>query len=48
MSEISDSEKKRVQEMYDCEESPLAYQITPSGTFDIIESRKITKQDFKK
>lgn len=47
MSEISDAEKKRVQTMYACEESPLFYQIKPSGTFDIIESRKITKKDLK-
>ncbi len=47
MSEITDAGKKRVQKMYDCDESPLIYQIKPRGTFDIIESRKITKKDLE-
>lgn len=47
MDKISDAEKKRVKKMYDCEENPLVYQIRPRGTFDIIESREITKEDLE-
>lgn len=47
LNKITNAEKERVQKMYDCEENPLVYQITPSGTFDVIESRKITFKDFE-
>ena len=47
MGKIPDAEKERVKKMYDCDESPLVYQIKPRGTFDIIESRKITKEDLE-
>lgn len=47
MTEITDAEKKRVKDMYDCDENPLTYQIKPRGTFDIIESRKIKKEDLQ-
>ena len=47
MGKITDEEKERVKKMYDCDESPLVYQIKPRGTFDIIESRKITKEDLE-
>jgi len=47
MVKITNSEKERVKKMYGCEENPLVYQIKPRGTFDIIESRKITKDDLK-
>ena len=47
MEKITNAEKKRVQDMYDSDQSPLYYQIKPRGTFDVIESRKITKKDFE-
>ena len=47
MEKITDAEKKRVKEMYGCDENPLAYQIKPRGTLDIIESRKIKKEDLQ-
>ena len=47
MVKITDEEKERVKKMYACDESPLVYQIKPRGTFDIIESRKITKKDLE-
>ena len=46
MGNITAADKERVKKMYGSDESPLFYQIKPRGTFDIIESRKITKEDF--
>ncbi len=47
MEKITNEEKERVKEMYACDDNPLIYQIKPRGTFDIIESRKITKEDLE-
>ncbi|WOV93591.1 MAG: hypothetical protein R1F52_02900 [Candidatus Nitrosoabyssus spongiisocia] len=47
MKKITDAEKERVKNIYDCEDSPLIHQIKPRGTFDIIESRKIQKKDLQ-
>lgn len=44
---MTDAEKERVRKTYDYDENPLVYQIKPRGTFDIIESQKITKEDLQ-
>ena len=45
MEDLTDRERQ-VQEMYDCDESPLFYKIKPKGTIKFVESDKITKDDF--
>ncbi len=47
MKKITEDEKNRVKEMYDCDENPLTCQIKPKGTFDIRESREIKQEDLQ-
>ncbi len=39
------SDRKRVQDLYGSDRIPLDFQIIPSGTFDIVETDKMTKKE---
>ena len=40
------SEEERVQNMYNCNDIPLLYEIKPRGTIEFVGSDEITKDDF--
>lgn len=44
-SSVSDEE--RVQNMYNCNDVPLLYEIKPRGTIEFVDSDEITKEDFQ-
>ena len=47
MEKLTEEEKKRIEDIYGMEKSPLHYTIKPRFTVEFREAKEIIKEDFE-